>query len=316
MSALGSVPPDPERWDTPAGYQGWTAAEKSRWLWETLVLGTAHHPTALPALEVPFRHRTAAAIGVVARRSKLSTTLTRTSDLMEPGRPKVIHARGAVAMIELETDVGSPFTGLLAPPARGGASGLVRMSLVAKVTGKAAVTPGLGLKLLIDSHPSADLLAMNHVVGQGRDFDLFSNTLTNDLTEEHRELRPPQRLMSALFRRVSHEPRRLTVRHLATRHRDGTPVETEPVAPRRLVLRPTAEARTVFVGQAGVDFRRVLAEVPAGTPLYEVDGLTGPPGSADRARVGVIRTATAFVSSDGGDRLFFRHVQDATDLRS
>jgi hypothetical protein len=299
--------------ETPPGYEGWTADEKRTWLWETAVFGTAHVASALPPLRLPFQDRPGAEIGVVTRRAELDKALTRTADIMEPGRPKVIHALGAVALIEFETVADSRFTGLLAPPPVGGATGLIRMSLVAKVVGKAAYTPGFGLKLLIDRNPSADLLAMNHVVGQGRDFDLFSNTMTNDLSDEHDELRPPQRVMGVLFRRVSRQPRRLVVTHLADQCRDGSPV-ADPVVPRRLVFHPTSAAKQIFMGQAGVDFRRVLAEVPEGTVLYEVEGL-GSSGDAPLGdtQVGVIRTASRFVSSDGGDRLFFRHVQDPAD---
>jgi hypothetical protein len=308
---------------TPPGYAALSAADKAAWLWDHVVLPTAHVPSSLPPLRLPFQDRPLAELGVVLRRDELDQALTDSTELLDPGRPKVIHAHGAVAMVELDTDANSPFTGLLAPPPQGGAVGLVRLSLVAKVVGKAAVTPGMGLKLLIDGGPSADVLAMNHVVGQGRDFDFFSNTMTNDLSDEHSELRPPQRIMGVLFRRVSRQPRKLVSTHLAAQHRDGTTV-ADPVAPRRLVLHPTEAARQAFVGQAGVDFRRVLADLPAGTDLFEVEGLTGPapaPGRKGRrgmtpgVPIGVLRTTTAFVSSDGGDRLRFRHVQDPADLK-
>ena len=153
------------------------------------------------------------------------------------------------------------------------------------------------------------------VVGQGRDFDLFSNSVTTDLSDEHQELRPPQRLMGVLFRRVSARPRRLVVTHYADRFRDGSRADAA-ITPRRLVFHPTDEARAIFAGRAGVDFRWVLAGVPEGTPLYDVEGLApvtgGPVGGGP---VGVVRTTSPFVASAGGDRLFFRHVQDPTDLR-
>lgn len=307
---------DPGELATPPGYERLSAAEKAAWLWETAVLGTAQVPSALPPLRLPFQDRPLAEIGVVTRRAELDKALTRTADLMEPGRPKVIHALGAAARVELETVADSPFTGLLAPPPTGGFSGLIRLSLVAKVVGRAAYTPGFGLKALIDRKPSADLLAMNHVVGQGRDFDVFSNTMTTDLSEEHHELRPPQRVMGVLFRRVSRQPRRLVVTHFTDQSRDGSAI-ADPVTPRRLVFHPTADAKRVFAGQAGVDFRRVLAEVPTGTVLYEVQGLGSlEDGSAPDGPVGLLRTTSPFVSSDGGDRLFFRHVQDPADHKA
>lgn len=295
---------------TPPGYEAWSATDKHAWLWDTLVTGTQHEPETLPPLRLPFQTAPVDELRVVLRKRQLDVALSHTDDVLTPGRPKVIHARGSVAMVELRTDPSSPFTGLLGPPPDGGAVGLVRLSLVARVTGKAAFTPGMGLKLLRDALPSADVLAMNHTVGQGRDFDLFSNTMTNDLTHEHRQLRRPQRAMSVLFDRVSRRPRRLVSTHLTSHRSDGTP--TRPtVTPDRLVFRPTDVARQVFDGQHGVDFRLVLGEVPPGTDLYDVVGVT-PDGEQP---VGRLRTTTTFRSSDGGDRLAFRHVQDPADRR-
>lgn len=299
-----------ERIDTPPGYEGWAAAAKHGWLWDTLVRGTEPTEAWLPPLVLPFQRRPLTELGIVLRKAQLEKALTRTSDVMEPGRPKIIHARGSAAMIELETTDESPFSGLLAAPAAGGgAIGLIRMSLVTKVSGKKSYIPAMALKLLIDRHPSADVLAMNHTVGQGRDFNMFSNPMTNDLSEEHRELRTPQKVMARLFARVSREPRRLTVAHLTARRRDGSAVDA-PVTPDRLVFRPTQEAKRAFQGKADVDFRRVLANVGVGVPLYDVEGLLGPPDQRTVESVGVLRTSTSFVSSPGGDRLFFRHVQD------
>lgn len=300
---------DPDQMQTPDGYVLWSAATKNTWLWN-LIEATAHRPIDLPPLQMPFTAQPLREIGVVTKREELVKTLTREDDLMEPGRPKVIHARGAVALVDLETSPASPFTGLLGPPPNGGGFGLIRMSLVAKVVGKAAVTPAFGLKLLIDGRPSADLLAMNHTVGQGRDFDLFSNTMSNDLTDSHKELRPPQKMMSVMFDRVSNNPRRLVVDHFAERLRDGSAV-IQLNTPIRLVFHPTPEAKGIFAGQAGVDFRLVLAEVAEGTPLYDVTGTTASGSEA----VGVLRTSSRFVSSEGGDRLFFRHVQDPKDVK-
>lgn len=311
---------DADQLRTPRGYEGWAAEKKASWLWETIER-TAHPPAALPPLRLPLQGDTLTSIGIVTRRRELEKALTRTSDLMEPGRPKVIHAFGSVAMIELETDEQSSFTGLFAPPPDGGAIGLIRMSVVGKVVGNVAFTPGFGLKLFIDGEPSADLLAMNHTVGQGRDFDMFSNTMTNDLSEEHQELRTMQKLMAKLFERVSRQPRRLVVTPHTERRRDGSAVD-EPSGPRRLVFHPTAESKRIFAGQAGVDFRRVLADAPVGTPLYEIEGVVdpprprhGPPRKRTGPTLGVIRTTTRFVSSDGGDRLFFNHVQDPLDRK-
>ncbi|MDW3179771.1 MAG: hypothetical protein R8J94_20440 [Acidimicrobiia bacterium] len=302
---------DPLKLETPEGYEAWTADQKQRWLWSTLIGTTAHTSTSIPSLVLPFKTSPLREMSIIVKRDELDKALTRSSDLMEPGRPKVIHARGAVAKVTFEPADDSPFSGLLGPPPQGGAAGLLRLSLVAKVDRNAAFTPALALKLLIDGRPSADVLAMNHTVGQGRDFNLFSNTMTNDLTSTHNELRPPQRVMSWLFARISRAPRRMVSTHLAEHDRTGNEVG-EVLAPDRLIFRPTDAAKQSFAGQAGVDFRLVLAEIPEGTELFAVDGIT----SAGTVQIGSVKTSSRFVSSDGGDRLFFRHVHDPADLKT
>ena len=293
---------DPLVISEPADYVSWSAETKAAWLWNTLIGGTVHTPTALPPLVLPFRTAPLTEARIVLSPRELDKALTRVSDLMEPGRPKLIHARGAVAMVRFIPAEGTPFTGLLGSE---GAHGLIRLSLVAKVAGDAAYTPALALKLLIDARPSADVLAMNHTVGQGRDFNLFSNTMTNDLSNTHNELRLAQRVMSYFFHRVSTQPRRMVSTHLATHGTTGSPVDAVS-APDRLVFTATDEAKAIFDDRAGVDFRLVLSELASDTTLYSVDGLT----NGRPVPVGTIVMTTPFVSSDGGDRLFFRHVHD------
>lgn len=299
---------DPLKMQTPAGYESWAADQKLTWLWNTLIGGTTHKVTSLPPLAMPFRTSPLSEARIVLDPKELDKALTQSSDLMEPGRPKLIHARGAVAKVRLDIAPDSPFTGLLSSDADGGAFGLLRLSLVAKVDGKAAYTPALALKLLIDNCPSADVLAMNHTVGQGRDFNVFSNSMTNDLSGTHNELRAAQRVMSFFFHRVSRQPRRMVSTHLAVKQRNGSAVE-QVVAPDRLVFRATPQAKAIFANRAGVDFRIVLGELDPDTVLYEVDGMVG--GRAEP--IGRLTMTSNFVSSSGGDRLFFRHVHDPAD---
>lgn len=303
-------PPNPLHMDTPGGYQSWTAEQKSQWLWNTLIGATQHRPTRLPPLVLPFQTSTAKAARIVLDRGELDKALSRQSDVMEPGRPKIIHAHGSVAQVRVDILDDSPFTGLLAPGPTGGAIGLLRMSLVARVVGGAAYTPALALKLLIDGQPSADVLAMNHTVGQGRDFNLFSNEMTNDLSTSHNELRTAQRVMSFLFHRISHQPRRMVSDHLGSTLPDGTIVE-DPVSPDRLIFAPTAPARLVFQGRPAEDFRLVLSDLQPGTPLFAVDAVV----DSERRPIGTVTMTSPFRSSDGGDRLFFRHVHDPADRK-
>lgn len=294
--------------ETPPGFDTWTAADKRAWF-DDLFETTAYLPVERPDLRLPAPW---VMLGVAGRPWVLERTLDRTDDLMEPERPKIIHTVGAVARVELVIEPDSPFTGVLAPPPAGGATGLVRISLAAPVSGQKSITPGIGLKLFVDGRPSLDLVAMNHTVGQGRDFDLFSNTFTHDLTGEHDQLRPPQKLMSFFFTKVSEQPRRLTIDHLAAVHADGSPV-AEPIVPERLVFVPHEQTRSIYAGAHGEDFRDPLLNIrrPRLRTLWRVDAVGAGEAGRDRP-IGHVRMAGPFTCSLGGDRLFFRHhVADA-----
>jgi hypothetical protein len=292
--------PGKQHVETPPGYEDWKVDEKIEWLWNERIVPTEYEAVGRPD---PTMAKPWTMGRVAGRRTTLERTLDRTDDLMEPDRPKIIHAQGSVALVRLETYANSSFTGVLAPPPVGGARGIMRMSLAIPPTGKRAFTPGFGLKLFIDGRPSLDILAMNHTVGQGRDVNLFANSFTHDLRNEHKELRPPQKLLQFFFKRVSREPRRLTVDHFATTTSAGDTIEC-PARPGRLVFQPDRDVRRRFRSREVEDFRDSLARLEPGSKLYEVESVDE---RGDSAPVGQIVLETRFIASVVGDRLFFRH---------
>ncbi|MCB0990354.1 MAG: hypothetical protein KDB16_05215 [Acidimicrobiales bacterium] len=298
--------PDVVGLSVPDGYTRWTAQAKLSWLLDDLIGPSVYSPINRPENTFPKPSQLPSVVRVVASRRQLVDTLDRADDLMLSTRPKVIHTVGAVAPIELVTTTDSQFSGMLAAPPNGGAIGLIRMSYAAPTTRKKAYVPGFGLKLLVDGMSSQDTLAINHSNGQGRDFNMFSNSMSHDLTDQHSELRPTQKLMSRLFERVSCEPRRLSIAGFCSVDRHGRLVD-DPVVPTKLVFQPTAAARSSFRNRAGHDFRDVLAEIEPGTTLYDVYAQ-----GHDRP-VAHLATTGRFTASLGGDRLFFRHVQVAED---
>lgn len=292
----------------PPGYAGMKATEKIDWLWNTLIGETLYRPTTRPDLTMASPPTM---LRIAGPTKTLAWTLDNDTDVMAPTRPKIIHAQGSVARIEFETSGDSPYSGVLAAPPAGGAIGLLRMSLAVPPSGKRAVTPGIGLKLLVDGKPALDLLAMNHTVGQGRDINLFANSFTHDLTYEHTQLRPPQKLLQLFFKRVSAQPRRLTIDHLVETTADGS-VVAEPRRPGRIVFLPHPDVRRVFRRRADEDFRDTLARVDEGSALYDVVAVHDETDEPSHT-IGVLRLTGRFCSSTGGDRLFFRHVQDPAD---
>lgn len=298
----------------PAGYESWPAARKADWLWNDLI-----EPNRFDDVELPvFTMKIGKVLGMCCRPDELGKSFVERRDVMPDGRHKIIHTCGAVAMVELVTRDDSPFSGLWAPPPRGGGSGLIRMSTAVPFAKKLPngktmpFIPGFGLKILIDGHPSADTLAMNHTNGQGRDVDLFSNTFTHDLRETHEEIRDTGKLMAKVFPLVSRVPRHLLIDHFARRHRDGTEV-TRPQSPDRVQFVPHSDVHRHFRGHEGEDLRRTLARLDDRTTLYEVQAV-GPKG-ASPVPIGVISTTTKFVSSPGGDRVWFHHEHDPENLR-
>lgn len=294
MAEIPDVP------DLPSGFLQWAGLAKQQWIREHIIEATEYGPVDRPDL-VMTAPWTMASIAMSP--SKLVRTLDRTDDLMEETRPKIIHTNGVVAMIELSTTSDSPFTGVLGPNVR--IPGLVRISLAVPPQGKGSITPGMGLKLFVDGAPSLDLLAMNHTVGQGRDFNLFSNTFTHDLRNEHEELRPPQKIMSYFFKRVVSQPRRLTIDHLGATQPDGESVAA-PVIPDRLVFRPHRDVRRVFHGKHGHDFRDPLLGIDEGSSLWNVEAVDAAPDGGPLT-IATITMTSRFTASAGGDRLFFRH---------
>ncbi len=285
---------------TPLGYEGQKASEKLEWLWDELIQGSVYSPVERPDLSVA---NPLVMAQIAGRRAVLAQSFDRTDDLMDSNRPKMIHQQGSVGVVTLEIDEGSPYTGLLGSRPIGGGRGLMRMSLALPPTGKSAFTPGFGLKILVDGRPSVDVLAMNHTVGQGRDFNMFSNSFTHDLRETHKELRATHKMMNLFFSRATQQPRRLIIDEFVSVTRSGDTI-ADPRGPRRVVFEPNAAVRKMFRTREPIDFRDALQRVEAGSTLYEVQAIEG---TDDPVPIGRIILDEGFVSSAGGDRLFFRH---------
>jgi hypothetical protein len=287
---------------TPDDYGNWTADQKLAWLWDGLISRSTFTPVDLPDLAVPPLSQIPSRAKIVFSTTELSKTLEYTDDLLPAGRPKVIHEFGSAACINMTIGPNSPYTGLLAPGRT--SIGLVRMSLAAPPGLRKSFIPGAGLKFLVDGQPSLDLVAVNHTNGQGRNHNLFANPMSHDITDGHNELRLPQRIMAALFRRVSPETRRLRVDHLTLWNGQGHR-EQHPVTPRRLIFRPRVEAARLFRRHPGEDFRITLRRLGGDSPLFDVvaeDDVYPEP-----TPIGSISCTSKFVASAGGDRLFFRH---------
>ncbi len=138
--------------------------------------------------------------------------------------------------------------------------------------------------------------------------------MTNDLSEEH--TRAPAATagdVGVCSDRVSSQPRRLVVTHFADQLRDGsTESPTRRSATSRVPARRRCEAGRSGAGRCrfppGARRRRPRERRCTTSRAGSLED-----GSGTRRCRSAARTTPPFVSSDGGDRLFFRHVQDPVD---
>lgn len=321
-------------------YVGLSASAKGDALWRAIV-ASEYAPGDMP--DVASRGGLSSALDDSV--ASLVLSLLRrgytTKGDQRPERHKIFHTFGAVARVVFEPGsgaaadsslglddrlLGAPprlrkarplaprYSGLLAS----GGEGLLRLSLGA---GEGFYMPGAALKLFVDGHESADVLA---IPGFGPRADKHilhpNNPLTNDLAPPTGSLGPLLRGGMRYFSLVAEDPLFLSVAPLCVRRSDGAPA-SRVTAPRALVFRPVeATYETLLENQARDhvyatdaatrvhvrDFRVQLAKLPEGTPLYEVYARAAP--GTPELRVGTLRLRSRFVASRFGDRaLNFEH---------
>ena len=182
---------------------------------------------------------------------------------MRPPRAKAFHTYGTVGKMRFEADGEHPFTGIFET----GAVGFVRASLA---VGMPNYSPAAAFKFLIDGpHPSQNLLVHQSLDKQAsRDFferAPTNHTLTPGVFPNTAHVAAPEVLALAISSPI--ELQRLD--HLAVTTNDGTAIE-HPCAPELVYLYGTDEVRNDPASAA--DFREILAEIPAETPLYRMYG--------------------------------------------
>jgi hypothetical protein len=262
-----------------------SAADKEQLLWSRISAQPNARPTAWPDSPVT----------ILGKLTKLDLDVTgdRRSDELPTGRVKLLHARGAVAKVELVPAKNTPYTGIFK-----GARGVARFSLASNPSG-GSFTPGLALKFFVDGHRSKNMQVMFSIDGQGSETDFFANEFSNIIPA------PASfgtGLIGKIFQKVSATPAHLDVAQLATYDHAGHKA-TSPNAPEQVWFVPT-ESTHAFHDGAGSDFRDDLAKIPANTVLYTIEAGT----DAARVTIGSLVTRSTMVASEYGDqKLFFKH---------
>jgi hypothetical protein len=225
----------------------------------------------------------------LVNRSSLHPVFDITDDVRPP-RTKTFHPFG------IEPDAGHPFTGIFAS----GAVGLGRLSLT---RGASQYAPSAAFKFLFDGpYPSENLLLDQSIESQSsRDF--FERAPTNYTVWPTRY--PLKILWKVVVWWLSAlgNPMFRPLDHLAERTSDGQPVG-KVVAPQLVFLYGVDERHTD--PRSTVDFRHELAAIEPESDLYYLFGT--PTGSSERFLIGTIRSESAFVASEFGDRILsLRH---------
>ena len=265
------------------------ARQKQDALWE-LISAAPYRP--LPSARVTNSQT----MRRLAKRAFLREAFEKDDDVRPP-RAKAFHTYGTVAKMRFEADGEHPFTGIFDT----GGVGFVRASLAVGMPG---YSPAAAFKFMLDGpHPSQNLLVHQSLDKQAsRDF--FERAPTNHTLEPGAF---PNTLMLPLLRfwlsRISHPIELQRLDHLAVVTNDGTEVK-QACAPELVYLYGTEEVRNDPASTA--DFREILADIPAETPLYRMYGKASP--AAEKVYIGSITLESPFVASEFGDHILaFQH---------
>lgn len=289
--------------ELPADYQKLRALEKRALLWERIEQ-SAYPADALPSKgHIPFVLN-AACHGLMSI-PYLKKTFLHPADELPKHRTKIIHTYGSVCGVKLVPVEGQPYSGIFSS----GAIGLLRISLALPAR---SFTPGIGVKLFIDGHPSVNTVAMHSLKGQGDDCNVFSESNDNPASAEFAGL--PMRILYYFFKRTADAlkadaPRMewfyMPFDEWGRWRADGTE-ESEVHCPYGVSFAP-AEAQTSR--DKTPDFRLKLRQIEAGTRLFRVMAFDANEAKAQK-HIGDMISTTPFVASSYGDqKLFFQHLK-------
>lgn len=286
-------------------YQAMTACDKEADIWEKITTsqyetlpewtGSEIGPLLMRVMLDPLN-----IFGIVREYVRVTVSLDR--DVSEPNRKRSIHTFGSVAKIKFVAAANQPFTGLY----KGVECGVARLS-VAAMPSDNGMTPGLGMKFLIDGKPSANFVAMNSLEEQ-QGFNFFEKDFSSQI-----EVPADNAFLNfglSIFELVTKDGTLVDVAFMAELETNGDVISTANAdAPWILKLEPNPAFN---FSQEKHEYRDDLNALPANTLLYKVYGKRR--NENNYIFIGDVITKSTFVSSKYGDEdLFFRH--DTVDDR-
>ena len=234
----------------------------------------------------------------------LEKTFTTTSDEMPyhithsgeiKYRPKIIHTRGATALVRFIPSGENNYTGVFKKET----IGMARISLADPIN----FNPGMGLKFFVDGKPSVNVAVMKSLTTNVKNCDPFFYEFSNVIPKTGFFLG----IAAFAFEDVAQsqsptgEATTLSVKHFG-RIYDAT----KPSSPFQLVFKPSKDSDSLGFS-CDKDFRKVLESMQPGQKLYEVYAKKSPE-SVETVKVGELYLDSSFVASSYGDEvLFFQH---------
>lgn len=226
-------------------------------------------------------------------------------------RPKLIHSTGAVTSAKWVSRGNHNFTGIFT----GADDVVLRLSLAKQpTTSPANCAPGVGVKVLRDTLPSCNFVAMYALGGQSS-FNFFEHDFTNHVPALGTDADTSLVLLAKKFATVSKWPTMVGLSDCATFDAQGKK-EANPRMPFRLVLHPSKEAHTAFSAEPRKGSNFHLEDLDG----WKVDTLwtvyaQNEPSDKTLTPIADIQMKEAFDASHYSDEtLFYRHQRMDEDL--
>ena len=308
LTSLAAKPAD--RASLPQNYDALPGAEKQQLLAKMINTGrycSATESKASCAAKLPtggFGYYVRAIPALLS----LHPTFNYASDEAPEGRRKIFHPFGVAGEAELVADYtdvptdhsvhrSGPYTGLLA-------NGGHALPLILRMApgGGPNMIPGASVKFLIDGQPSRNFVAIHDFGGLPKnDWNYFYQDIGHIYPDV-------PFIVKAYFETVTPDPSHLPITHLGQMTADGKAVpHASQSTPYEVVLRPNAAVKSRFPNTDQHDFRFDLSQIEPGTPVYDVMA-RATKNDTTFEKLGTIRTKSALVASEGGDKqLYFKH---------
>lgn len=207
-------------------------------------------------------------------------------------RPKIIHSFGSSALVKYTPTENHKFTGVFAKETLG----LARVSNAAPLR----FTPGIAVKFFVNGAPSVNIHAIHSLTLDQKDCHPFEPEFSNIIPPATGFLKAAAVVFEKVAKERGGRSNHLTVDHLAQVNTDN------PIAPYKIVLKPSQKAKSLDFNCDGPDYRKVMEELNSGDLLYEVFANAHENGNFEK--VGELTLESSFVASKYGDKvLFFQH---------